>query len=466
LLGLLCLTQFMLVVDGTITTVALPTIGRDLHIGPGSLQWLVTVYGLSFGGFLMIGGRGADMFGRRRFMVGGLSLFVLSSMLCALAQSESTLIGARALQGLGAAMVSPSILSLLTATFAEGHARNRALGIWGAAGAAGATSGNVLGGILTSLAGWRWIFLVNVPIGVAVLLATLVLVPRTPRGPRQRLDLLGAVTVTAGLALLIYASSEIGGKGLRSSAAWPWLLAAVALLALFVVIERRVEDPLLRLSLLRRRGAVGNLLGMVAATCVIGPYFFISLFMQRSMGLSPIVTGFAFAPWAATIALGATLASRSARRFGVRRLTIIGFAVTALGITGLARISPTTTYAADLLPAFLLMGIGGGTATVCSTITAMSGIAPEEHGVGAALMNTSQRVGGAVGLGLLSAVSTSHASSLVDAGTSLSSATIAGYRLALYIALALGLSAAALAAVFLREPAQAALEAVDVSVEA
>jgi MFS family permease len=266
--------------------------------------------------------------------------------------------------------------------------------------------------------------------------------------------------------VLIYASSEIGSKSLRSSSAWPWLLAAIALLALFVLIERHVEDPLLRLSLLRRRAAVGNVLGMIAATCVIGPYFFLSLFMQRNMGLSPIATGVAFAPWAAMIALGATLASRSTRRFGVRRITITGFALTALGITGLAMISPTTTYAADLLPAFLLMGIGGGAATVCSTITAMSGIPPEEHGVGAALMNTSQRVGGAVGLGLLSAIATSHTSSLIHAGTSLSPATIAGYRVALYVALAIALAAAAVATIFLREPAQVALEAADMSVEA
>jgi EmrB/QacA subfamily drug resistance transporter len=435
LITLLCIVQFILVVDTTIVVVSLPSIAHDLHFDQENLQWIITVYALTFGGFLMVGGRAADLFGRRELLIAGLVVFVGSSMVCALAQNEAMLLIARAVQGLGGAMASPAALSLLTATFHEGIARNRALGMWSAVGQGGSIAGNILGGVLTSTAGWRWIFLVNVPICTAAVIGTILLIEKSPRGKRQALDLPGALTVTTGVGLLIFAFSEVETKGFGNPETIAAICGSAAFLAAFIAIEKRVSNPLVPLAIFRGRLAIGNLLVILGGPTIMGAYIFMSLYLQGVAGYSAIHTGFGFAPWAAAVGLSSIVVSRKIARYGVRLVTPIGYLLTIGGLLLMMRIGPTGNYLGVLLPAFIVMGIGGGITGVSNSIVAMSGVARNVQGVAAGIMNSSQRVGSAIGLALLITVATARTTSLERLHVSSPLALISGYRVGMIVSL-------------------------------
>jgi EmrB/QacA subfamily drug resistance transporter len=450
-LGLLSLAQFILVVDGTIVMVSLPTIAREMHFNSSNLQWLITFYGLTFGGFLMVGGRAGDLLGRRRTFVFGIATFAFMSAMCGLAQSSTMLIICRAGQGLGGALASPAALSLLTGTFAEGRERNVALGVWSAVASAGATTGNTLGGIITSTIGWRWIFLVNVPICALVIVGALVLLPRVQPEGRPRLDIPGAITVTAGLGLLILAASQIEEHGLANPSAIVMSLGSVALIGLFIRREANYSAPLLPFAIFRRSLVVGNCLLVLAAITGSATYFFTSLFLQQVRGHSAIWTGFAFAPWAAIIAVSSIVASRSNVRFGGRRIAAIGFVIVALGAGLIAAAVTGGSSYLEILPGFLIMGIGGGITGVTNTIAAMAGVPKDDQGIAAGITNSAQRLGSSIGLAILATVATGRINHLVASGSSAENAQISGYQLGILVVAALAVLGAVGALVFIRD---------------
>lgn len=434
----------MLVVDATIVVVSLPSIGKGLHFSEETLQWIVTGYGITFGGFLMVGGRCADLWGRRRVLLIGLLVFMAASLASALAESQVTLILARLAQGLGSALASPAALALLSSTFAEGHERNKALGIWSAIAGFGATSGNVFGGVITVELGWRWIFLINLPIGCVAITALLVLVPRSAGMRHEPVDAPGAITVTAGGALLIFALGEIEARGLASIQALLPLFGAVVMLTLFYVIEEHTRRPLLRLRLLPRSSVFGCTLAGLANIVSIGPYVFMSLFMQQTLHFSPIVAGVAFVPWAAIIGISSALTSRHISRLGARYTASFGFGFFAVGVAPLTFLSARSGYLGGLLPWFVLLGVGGGMSQVSSTVLALSGVPEGEHGMAAGLVNSAQRMGSAVGLSLLVTVAATWTTHLRHVGASEGAATLAGYNFALRLACAIALIGAVL----------------------
>jgi EmrB/QacA subfamily drug resistance transporter len=448
LLAFLCLCQFILIVDLTIVTVSLPVIGHDFGLSQEDLQWIVVAYGLTFGGFLIVGGRLADLVGRRRLLLAGIGLFALGSVCCAVAPGSGVLIAARALQGLGAAMASPAALALLTANFEEGHARNLALGVWATVGATGATAGNVLGGIITSTIGWRWIFLVNVPICVLIVLGALWLLPRSEGKKGIRIDLPGAVTLTAGLSLVIFALGELESKGLSAPGTFLPLCVGLALLGVFLVLQARDDDPLIPLRLFRRRSAVGYVLIVMTAMVGPGPYLLMSVYFQEVLGYSAIRTGFAFAPWAALIAISANLASRRVTKYGPRPFAIVGFVLLALAMLLLAATLATdSTFLRDILPAFVLLGVGGGITGLSCTIVATSDVPAADHGISAAVINTAQTLGSAVALSILVTIATAESKHLADMGRATADALVGGYKLGLIVSAAMAIGALILAAV-------------------
>jgi EmrB/QacA subfamily drug resistance transporter len=416
---LLAMTQFVVVIDASIVNVALPSIGRYLHFSRDDLTWVVNSYTLTFGGFLLLGGRMADLLGRRRMFMLGLVVFSIASFAGGIAQSEGWLIAARAVQGLGAAIVSPAALSIITTTFAEGAERNRALGIWGAVAGAGGAAGVLLGGILTSGLSWRWVLFVNVPIG----LTAAAMAPRTLRESRaqdegQSFDLPGAVSVTAGLALLVYAVVDAVNVGWGSTSTLLRLAGAVILLIGFVVIELRQRHPLVPFSIFRLRTLRGaNIVGLLIGMALFSMFFFISLYLQDVLRYSPIDTGFAYLPLAVGIILSAGGASQLVTRFGFKPPLIAGLVLIAAGLVWFSRVPGTGgTFAADILGPSLLAAVGLGLAFVPVTIAAVAGTEPGEAGLASGLINTSQQVGGALGLAILATVANSDTKGLLSSG--------------------------------------------------
>jgi EmrB/QacA subfamily drug resistance transporter len=416
---LLAMTQFVVVIDASIVNVALPSIGSHLHFARADLSWVVNAYTLTFGGFLLLGGRLADLLGRRRMFMLGLALFSVASFAGGIAQSEGWLLAARAIQGLGAAIVSPAALSIITTTFAEGAERNRALGIWGAVAGAGGAAGVLLGGILTSGLSWRWVLFVNVPIGIAAA----ALAPRTLRESRAEdgastFDLPGAVTVTAGLSLLVYAIVDAVNAGWGSSATLLKIAGAVLLLAAFLVIELRQRHPLMpfsifHLSTLRGANIVGLLLGM----SLFSMFFFISLYLQNVLHYSPIKTGVSYLPLTAGIILSAGAASQLVTRVGFKPVLIAGLVLIAGGLIWFSQVpAPGGSYPADVLGPSLLAAVGFGFAFVSVTIAAVTGTKPHEAGLASGLINTAQRIGGALGLAILVTIANSRTQSLSHSG--------------------------------------------------
>jgi len=450
---LLAMTQFVIVIDASIVNVALPSIGRALHFARVDLSWVVNAYVLTFGGFLLLGGRLADLLGRRRMFMTGLILFSLASLGGGLAQSEGWLIAARAIQGLGAAVVSPAALSILTTTFAEGAERNRALGIWGAVAGAGGAVGVLLGGVLTSGLSWRWVLFVNVPIGIAAaLMAPRVLLESRSGDESKTFDIPGAVTVTAGLSLLVYAVVDAVNAGWGSTATLLRLAGAAALLVAFLVIELRQRHPLMPFSIFRLRTLRGaNVVGLLVGMSLFSMFFFISLYLQDVLNYSAIKTGVSYLPLAVGIILSAGAAAQLVTRFGFKPILITGLLLIAAGLLWFSRVpAPGGSFGSDVLGPSLLAAVGLGFAFVPVTIAAVTGTEPDEAGLASGLINTSQQVGGALGLAILATIANSRTQSLFHAGVhSASIALTKGYDRAFLVGAGFAIAGAILAAVMI-----------------
>jgi EmrB/QacA subfamily drug resistance transporter len=405
-LALLCVAQFVVVLDASIVNVALPTIGAALGFSQDNLSWVVNAYVLTFGGFLLLGGRMADLLGRRRVFIGGLLLFAAASLAGGLATNDGQLIAARAVQGLGAAILSPAALSIITTTFRDGAERNKALGAWGAVAGSGGAAGVLLGGVLTEYAGWEWVLWVNVPIGIAAaaLAPRLIAESRQDSGTRA-FDFGGAVSVTAGLAILVYALVEAPDAGWGSGQTIGLLAGSLALLAIFVGIERRSNAPLVPFSIFRLRTLTGaNVVGLLTGASLFSMFFFISLYMQNVLGYSAIKTGLSYLPLAVTIILAAGFASQLVTKVGFKPILAVGMTLIAGGLLWFGQISPDGGFVADVLGPSLLAAVGLGFAFVPQTIAAVSGVADHEAGLASGLINTTQQIGGALGLAVLSTV--------------------------------------------------------------
>ncbi len=403
-LVLVCLAQFMVVLDATIVNVALPTIQQDLDMTDTNLQWIVNAYTLMFGGFLLLGGRAGDLAGRKRIFLAGLVLFTSASLLCALAQGATWLIMTRGLQGLGAALVSPAALSIVTATFKEGAERTKALGVWAAIAVGGGAVGLVLGGLLVDFLSWPWIFFVNVPVGIIAFLLSLRFVPESrDEHAHKSFDLAGAVTVTGGLVALVYGIVRSAESGWGSGEVLGILALAAVLLVAFVVIENRSAEPLVRLSIFSVRTVRGANVGMlVVAMGLFAMFFFNTLFLQRVLGFSPLEAGLAFLPFTAGIIIGSVASQSLIPRLGAREVPVIGLAIAVVGMLLFLRLSPDSTYLVDILPGIMLASIGMGLTFVPVTLIATSGVPVDDAGLASGLFNTSQQIGGALGLALLS----------------------------------------------------------------
>jgi EmrB/QacA subfamily drug resistance transporter len=462
---LLAMTQFVIVIDASIVNVALPSIGAHLHFARADLSWVVNAYTLTFGGFLLLGGRMADLLGRRRMFMAGLVLFSLASFGGGIAQSEGWLIAARAVQGLGAAIVSPAALSIITTTFAEGAERNRALGIWGAVAGAGGAAGVLLGGILTSGLSWRWVLFVNVPIGItAAILAPRTLVESRADDGAKTFDLPGAVTVTAGLALLVFAVVDAVNSGWGSTTTLLRLAGAAVLLIAFLAIELRTRHPLMPFSIFRLRTLRGaNIVGLLIGMSLFSMFFFISLYLQDVLHYSPIKTGVSYLPLAVGIILSAGAASQIVTRVGFKPPLIAGLVLIAAGLLWFSQVPGTGgSFAADILGPSVLAAVGLGFAFVPVTIAAVTGTQPQEAGLASGLINTSQQVGGALGLAILATIANSRTQSLFHAGVHSSAVALTkGFDRAFLIGAGFAVAGAILSAVLIssrdsREHAQAA----------
>jgi len=407
LLAVVCVGQFMVVLDLSIVNVALPAMQRDLHFTTAQLQWVVNAYALTFGGFLLLGGRAADLFGRRKIFILGLAMFSGASLVCALAPNEGLLIAARALQGLGAAVLSPATLTILIATFREPAERARALGIWSAMAAVGGASGALFGGILTDLLSWRWIFYINVPIGLLTIVAArAALVDTRAEGERPSLDIVGALSVTGGLVALVYAVVGTDTHSWGSSATLVPIAVAVVLLATFVAMETRVaRTPLVPFRLFRSRGVTGaNLAMLFVGGAIFSMWLFLSLYMQEVLHFSPLITGVGFLPQTAAIAIGAQVSARLVPRFGPRPPLLVGVLLAVVGLAWLSRISPTGTYVGDVLGGSVLATLGMGFSFTPLAFAATSGVARQEAGLASGMLNTSRQVGGSIGLAALATI--------------------------------------------------------------
>jgi EmrB/QacA subfamily drug resistance transporter len=430
---------FMTILDVSIVNVALPTIGRKLHFSEGNLQWVVTAYALTFGGFLLLGGRAADLLGRRRVFMFGVAVFSLASLVCGLASSDTMLIAARAVQGLGGAIISPAALSIVSTTFTEGAERNKALGIWGALGGSGAAVGVLLGGVLTKYAGWEWIFFVNVPVGALVFAAA----PRIVRESRvekavRRYDPFGAITITGGLALLVYAISRAPFVGWGTPRTILLLIASGALIASFLVIERRVPEPLMPYSIFRVRTVAGaNIVGFLLGSVLFANFFVLTLYVQDVLHYSALQAGVAFVATAGTAVVSAGASQALVTRVGVKPILSIGLVLLTAGMVWYTQIPVHGHYAADLLPGYLLVGVGIAFSYVPVSIAALAGVKADEAGLASGLINTSQQIGGAIGVALASTVFTSH----FDHNPLTPKLLTDGYALAFWVMAAFGVAA-------------------------
>jgi EmrB/QacA subfamily drug resistance transporter len=412
---LLAAAQFVVVLDASIVNVALPSMGRDLHFSQQNLSWVVNAYTLVFGGFLLLGGRMADLLGRRRLFVAGLILFSAASLAGGLAQSPGWLIAARAVQGLGGAILSPAALSIITTTFAEGAERNRAMGVWGAVAGSGGAAGVLFGGLLTEYAGWEWVLFVNVPIGLLVaFFANRVLPESRTTGPRH-FDVAGAVSITAGLSLLVYALVDAVDAGWGSTQTIGLSAIALALIAGFVAIELRSHNPLVSFRIFRLRTLTGaNAVALLVAMALFAMFFFVSLYMQQVLGYDALKAGLAYLPLAFGIIVSAGVASQLVTRIGFKPTLIAGLLLTAAGLIWFAQVSPDGGYVSDILFASLLAAVGLGFAFVPMMIAAVSGVTPRDAGLASGLINTSQQVGGALGLAILASIANSRTDSVME----------------------------------------------------
>jgi EmrB/QacA subfamily drug resistance transporter len=410
ILVLVCIAQFMVILDATVVNVALPSIQKDLGLSEANLQWIVNAYALVFGGFLLLGGRAGDLLGRKRLFLAGVVVFTVASLLNGLATSSTWLISTRALQGLGAAFISPAALAIISTTFAEGKERGKALGVWAAIASGGSAVGLVLGGVLTQAFSWPWIFYINVPIGVAAFVLSLRLIPESIDEHAERsFDIAGAVTATAGLMTLVYAIVKAQSDGWTSALTLSTFAAAAILLTSFVLIEMRASAPLVRLSIFRVRSlTAANVVMFLVASGLFAMFFFNTLYLQKVLDYGPLTAGLAFLPFTAGIMISAGLASQFAPKIGVRPVAVVGMLVTAVGLLLLARIPVHGSYVADVMPSILLTSLGMGAVFVPLTLVATTGLEDSDQGLASGLFNTSQQIGGALGLAVLSTLAASR----------------------------------------------------------
>ena len=415
-LVLVCLAQFMVILDATIVNVALPSIQTDLELSDANLQWVVNAYTLLFGGFLLLGGRAGDLIGRKRIFLLGVIVFTGASLLCGLAQSDAWLILARGAQGLGAALVSPAALSIVTTTFREGSERTKAMGVWAAIAVGGGAVGLLLGGILTDTLSWPWIFFVNVPVGIATFVLSLRVVPESKdERPHRSSDVAGAVTVTGGLIALVYGIVRTGEAGWASAEVIGFLALAAILLVGFLVIEHRSAEPLVRLSIFSVRTVRGANAAMFFVACgLFAMFFFNTLYVQRVLGYSALEAGLAFLPFTLGIIIGAGLSQKLLPVIGAREVPLLGLALAVVGLLLFLRLTPDGSYVADLLPGIMLASIGMGLTFVPVTLIATSGIPDGDAGLASGLFNTSQQIGGALGLAVLSTIATSKTTGVIE----------------------------------------------------
>jgi len=430
ILGIVGAAFLMTVLDVTIVNIALPTIGTALSFSRENLQWLVTAYAITFGGFLLLGGRAADLLGRRRIFVVGVVIFGVASLVCGLSNSEGLLITFRAIQGVGAALISPAALAIVSTAFPEGGERNKALAIWGALGGCGGAIGMVAGGLLTKYAGWEWIFFVNVPVAVAVLVLTVPIVRESrAAADRRSYDPLGAVAVTASLILLVYALSKAPDVGWSSGRTIGLLIAAVALLIAFVAIESRQEEPLLPLSIFRLGSVAGaNVVGLVAGAVLVGMFFLLTLYVQEVLHYSALRTGVTFLALGGTSILAAGAAEGLVGRIGAKSVMGIGIALMGAANIWLAFIPVDGSYVSDLLPGYIAAGIGVSFVFVPVSIAALGGVEGRLSGIASGLINTTEQVGAAIGVAIASSIFATHAQSLLSSGHSPPDALTHGFR--------------------------------------
>ncbi len=435
-LALLASTQFVIILDAAIVNVAIPSIGRDLNFSEENLTWIPNAYALTFGGFLLLGGRMADLLGRRRLFMCGLVLFSVASLAGGLAGSEEQLIIARALQGLGAALLAPSALSMVTNMFEEGSERNKALGVWGAVSGSGGAAGVLLGGILTEYAGWEWVLWVNVPIGViAAILAPRLLVESRRESDLRHFDALGAITVTAGLSLLVFALVDTINEGWGSTQTLTLLAVAIALLVTFVFTELRSKDPLMPFGIFRLRTLSGaNIVGLLVGAALFAMFFFLSRYMQEVLGYSALDAGLSYLPLALAIIFSAGGASVLVTKLGFKPVLLAGLVLVTIGLLWFAQVPQDGVYLSDLLAPMVICAVGLGFAFVPVTIAAVSGVSEDESGLASGLINTSQQIGGALGLAVLGTIAASKTTDLLTAAqgapAALPGALTEGFQLA------------------------------------
>jgi EmrB/QacA subfamily drug resistance transporter len=454
-LALIVVAQFMVVLDVAIVNVALPSIRTDLDFSQESLQWVITAYAIFFGGVLLLGGRLSDLLGRRRVFVAGMAIFTIFSLLDGLAWSEGSLIAFRSLQGLGAALLSPAALSILTTTFAEGRERNLALGIWGAASGSGGAAGVLLGGALTSALSWSWIFFINVPVGVAVMALSPVLLreSRADLGHR-RFDFAGAASITTGLMVLVYALTRATQHGWATTETIGLLAASAVLIGAFFVIESRSKAPLLPLRIFRLRTlTASNVSGLLMGGAIFAQFFLLTLYMQEVLHYSALKTGVAYIGLTLTIIVFSAVAQAMVTRVGIRRILPIGLGLSAAALVLFAQLPVHGNYFSDLFPAFMISGLGLALAFVPMSIGGLTGVSEAEAGIASGLINTTQQIGGAIGVAVATTVATTFTTRYVDAhaGTNAFSgaALTHGFQIAFYVLAALAALGALLAAVML-----------------
>src|SRR3954452_12665629 len=469
-LAVVAVAQFMVILDGTVVNVALPTIQTHLGFSEQSLSWVLNAYTLMFGGFLLLGGRAADRLGRRRLFVAGIVLFSGASLVCGLAQSEGMLLVARGAQGLGGAMVSPAALSIILTTFAEGPDRNRALAVWGAIAGAGGAAGVLLGGVIVQAISWRWVFFINVPIGAAALAVTPRIVPesRSPAAVNRGYDAGGAITITLGLIALVFTLIKTGSWGWGSGKTIAGFVIAGTLIAAFIAIEKRHPDPLVPLRIFSNRSlAASDVTMLLVAAGLFGMFYFCTLYLQQVLGFSALKTGVSYLPFSLTLVAASAAASRVVDRFTPKPVLVTGLLITTAGFIVLIQASGHGDYVSHVLPSLVILGIGLGMSFVPITIAATTGVAPEDSGLASGLLNTTQQVGGSLGLAVLSTVSTTRFADALHGGAALPAALTHGFKGAFTLAAIICAAGAAVALVLLpgrkRDTANEDVEAIALS---
>ena len=450
-LALLSVVQFMVVLDIAIVNVALPSIQTDLGFSQENLQWVISAYALVFGGFLLLGGRAADLLGRRRLFVAGLAVFSVGSLVAALAWSETSLIGARSLQGLGAAIISPAALSILMTTFSEGRQRNIALGVWGAVGGFGAAAGVLLGGVFTDALSWEWIFLINIPVGLVAIALAPILLGESRDARAASFDALGAVLVTAGLSTSVYAITQANEYGWGSLETIGLFAAAGALLAGFLFRETRARDPLMSFSIFRIKTVSGaNVAGFILGTALFSMFLMLTLYMQQVLGYSAMKTGIAYLAVAGTSIVWAAVASQLVTKVGVKPVLVTGMSLLTVGLLYFTQVSVDGSYLGDLLPGFLIIAMGMAFSFVSISIAALAGVEAKDAGLASGLINTSQQIGGALGIAVLSAVAVGQTGDATRAGEPVSAALVNGFHAAFWLGTAVAAAGVVASLVLIR----------------